>query len=69
VGLLRSKTYVEATVVNGVLLGQPVIVNERGETAGPGDDLNQCWWGWDDQRIPSGVLGDDGEITPDETSD
>jgi hypothetical protein len=55
-GLLKSKTYVEGIVINGVLLGQPVIVNEHDEIAGPGDDLNQCWWGWDDHRIPGGIL-------------
>jgi hypothetical protein len=51
------------------LLGQPVIVNEHDEIAGPGDDLNQCWWGWDDHRIPGGILDNNGEILIDDNQE
>jgi hypothetical protein len=65
-GLLRSKTYAENITINGVLLGQPTIVTAAGEPFTPGASMDDLWFGWDDQRIPSGVLRD-GEITPDET--
>ena len=63
-GMVRSKTYAPDTVVNGVLLGQPVVVNVSGQPFGPGDDIGDLWFAWDDNRLPSGVLAD-GEITPD----
>jgi hypothetical protein len=64
--MLRSKTYAENITINGVLLGQPTIVTAAGEPFTPGVSIEDLWFGWDDHRIPSGVLGDDGTITVDE---
>lgn len=68
-GLLRSKTYTDNLTINDVLLGQPVIVNGNGQPFGPGDDIADLWFGWDDSRIPNGVLADNGTITVDETGE
>jgi hypothetical protein len=55
-GLLRSKTYQQNITVNGVLLGQPTIVNEDGEPFTPGSNIEDLWFGWEDHRIPGGIL-------------
>jgi hypothetical protein len=64
VGQIRSKTYAQDVTINGVMLGQPTIVNADLLPAGPGDDLTACWWLWDDSRIPTGELID-GQVIPD----
>lgn len=67
-GLLRSKTYAEPLTVNGILLGTPVLLVRDGDTMRPqqpGDGVDALWFCWDDSALPSGVLNDDGSITPD----
>lgn len=66
--MLRSKTYADNLTIDGVLLGQPTIVNGSGVPYQPGDDIADLWFAWDDARIPSGVLEPDGSITPDTTT-
>lgn len=65
-GLVRSKKYAENITVNDVLLGQPTIVTATGEPFTPGANMDDLWFGWDDNRIPNGVLEEDGTVTPDE---
>lgn len=70
-GMLRSKTYADNITVNGVLLGQPVIVNDSGDAYAPGDDITALWFAWDDSAFPTGVCEVvDGVlvVTPDETN-
>lgn len=64
-GTLRSKTYTADTTVNGVLLGQPTIVNGAGDPFGPGDAIDDLWFGWNHENLPTGVRAADGTITVD----
>jgi hypothetical protein len=55
-GTLRSFTnWTGMKTVNGVLLGDPVELDEDPATLE-----------WDDHRIPSGVITEDGTVVPDE---
>lgn len=64
-GLLRSKTYLENITINDVLLGQPTIVKSDGAPFSSGDSMKDLWFAWDDNRIPSGEILEDGIIIPD----
>lgn len=67
-GLLRSTTYPEGMTVNGVTLGDPIIVNAQGQPYAPGDDITALRFAWDDALLPNGELID-GEIVPDEAGE
>jgi YD repeat-containing protein len=54
-GTLRSTTDHSGTTVNGVLLGQPVELDDDPTT-----------YEWDDSAFPSGEIDAEGNITPDE---
>jgi hypothetical protein len=51
-GALTSSTNWEGHNLNGVVLGQPVETDDG--------------YVWDDSRIPSGVIDDDGNIVADD---
>jgi hypothetical protein len=54
-GTLRSLTDHSGMIVNGVILGDPVELDD--------DPLS---FEWDDSRFPDGVIDDEGKITIDE---
>jgi hypothetical protein len=59
-GKMRSTTDHTGMEVNGITLGQPARhVNENDEPVGE--------YRWDDSRLPSGVITDEGEIIVDES--
>jgi hypothetical protein len=61
-GTLRSMTDHIGLMVNGITLGEPARdVDDNDE---PVDEYR-----WDDSRLPSGVISDDGEITVDEVDE
>lgn len=67
-GMLRSTIYQDGVVVNGVTLGEPVIVNVQGQPYAPGDDIASLRFGWDDARLPNGeIVG--GVVVPDEAGE
>jgi hypothetical protein len=49
--------------MNGIILGVPTFTDARDDTVTPVLFL------WDDSRLPSGVIEDDGSVTLDETDD
>jgi hypothetical protein len=61
-GILRSSTDHAGLVVNGIALGDPARDTDK-------DDLPIGEYRWDDSRLPSGVIEDDGTLTLDETDD
>jgi hypothetical protein len=63
-GTLRSASDCSGLVVNGVTLGEPTFTDEV-----PSLDPDPLLFAWDDPRLPSGVIEDDGTITLDEQED
>lgn len=63
-GLLRSATDRSGLTFNGITLGDPTFTDEL-----PSQDANPLLFAWDDSRLPSGVIEDDGSVTLDETDD
>ena len=64
-GQIRSKVYAENVSINGVTLGQPVILKADGSPWGPGDSISSLYYTWDDGRIGDGELLEDGTVVPD----
>lgn len=58
-GTLRSASDCTGMTVGTITLGDPTFTDAVDETADP------ILFVWDDHRIPSGVIEDDGTITPD----
>lgn len=62
-GRIIGKTYNALTEVAGVRLGQPTVVKADGTPPVEGDSLTDCFFAWDDSRIPSGEIDADGSLT------
>lgn len=62
-GALRSASDCTGMIVGRITLGDPTFTDAVDETADP------ILFVWDDPRIPSGVIEDDGTITVDEPED
>ena len=62
-GLLRSASDCSGMAFDTVTLGEPTFTDAIIEDADP------VLFAWDDPRIPSGVIEDDGSVTLDETDD
>jgi hypothetical protein len=63
-GRITGKTYNAATEVAGVRLGQPTVVKADGTTPPvEGDSLADCWFAWDDSRIPDATIDAAGVLT------
>jgi hypothetical protein len=62
-GRIIGKTYNAVTEVSGVRLGQPVVVKADGTPPVEGDSLAECWFAWDDSRIPDGEIDATGTLT------
>jgi hypothetical protein len=60
-GTLRSASDCSGLHVNGITLGNPTFTDEIIKDSDP------VLFAWDDPRLPSGVIEDDGTITIDET--
>ena len=60
-GTLRSASDCSGLHVNGITLGDPTFTDEMSPDADP------ILFAWDDSRLPSGVIEDDGSVTLDET--
>jgi hypothetical protein len=63
-GVLRSMKDHSGMKMDGVLLSSPVRDYDEDGEVEEGSEYR-----WDDPRIPSGVIDDDGTITLDETED
>lgn len=61
-GTLRSASYCSGLVINGLTLGEPTFTDEI-----PPLEAQPLMFAWDDPRLPSGVIEDDGIVTLDET--
>jgi hypothetical protein len=59
-GTLRSASDCTGMVVNEITLGDPTFTDEMDEGAA-------ALFAWDDSRLPTGLINDDGTITVDET--
>ena len=64
-GRLRSKTNRAGLTVNGVQLGEPVILTLDAEPLGPGDTISEAWFIWDDEAFANGDVHADGTVTAD----
>jgi len=64
-GRLRAKTNYTGLVINGVQLGEPVILRIDAEPLGPGDTISEAWFIWDDEAYPTGVVNADSTVTAD----
>ena len=64
-GRLRSKTNRAGLTVNGVQLGEPVILDVNADPLGPGDTISEAWFIWDDEAFGTGVVNADGTVTAD----
>lgn len=67
-GMIRSTSYVPPVVVNGVALGQPVILTDDNGTMRPqepGDSIAGLRFCWDDAALPNAELLPDGTLVPD----
>ena len=62
-GRITGKTYNALTEVQGVRLGQPTVVKADGTPPQEGDSLADCWFAWDDSRIPDAVIDATGVLT------
>jgi hypothetical protein len=62
-GTLRSASDCTSLTFGKVTLGDPTFTDEMAE------DANPILFAWDDPRLPSGVIEDDGTLTLDETDD
>jgi hypothetical protein len=62
-GRILGKTYNAATEVAGVRLGQPLVVKADGTPPEEGDSLTDCYFAWDDSRIPDGEIDAAGALT------
>lgn len=58
-GTLRSASDCSGLIVNGITLGMPTFTNEI-------DPSVEVLFAWDDPRIPSGFIDNDGTIIIDE---
>jgi hypothetical protein len=65
-GRLRSKTNRAGLTVNGVRLGEPVILQSDMQAPGPGDTISDAWFVWDDEAYPDGQVNADGTVTADQ---
>lgn len=68
-GILRSKTYLSNIIVNGITLGDPVLLVRENENLRPqkmGDSVEDLWYCWDDSSILNGEVLSDGTVLPDE---
>jgi hypothetical protein len=63
-GTLRSATNHTGLIVNGITLGDPAR-----DTDDDGEPSPNSEYRWDDSRIPSGTLDEQGEIMLDELED
>lgn len=63
-GTLRSATDCSGITIHGITLGLPTFTDEM-----PSLEPDPLLFAWDDPRLPSGVIEDDGTITPDATED
>lgn len=59
-GTLRSASDCTGLHVRGITLGEPTFTDADDATVTP------SLFAWDDSRLPSGVIEDDGTITPDD---
>lgn len=57
-GMLRSASDCTGMTVRGVTLGDPTFTDDAGLDADP-------LFGWDHERLPNGVIEDDGTVVPD----
>jgi len=64
-GRLRATTNRAGLSVNGVQLGEPVILSIDAEPLGPGDTISEAWFIWDDAAFGDGVVNADGTVTAD----
>ena len=62
-GRITGKTYNALTEVQGVRLGQPTVVKADGTPPQEGDSLADCFFQWDDSRIPDAVIDATGVLT------
>jgi hypothetical protein len=62
-GRIIGKTYNAVTEVAGVRLGQPTVVKADGTPPAEGDTLTDCYFAWDDSRIPTGEIDATGVLT------
>jgi hypothetical protein len=63
-GTLRSASDCSGLSVSGITLGDPTFTD-----AIPPLEADPLMFAWDDPRLPSGVIEDDGSVTLDETDD
>lgn len=61
-GSLRSKFNHKGLVVNGVTLGDPPILTDD---LTPPLTIESAFFVWDDSRIPTGLILQDGTVVPD----
>lgn len=57
-GILRSASDCTGMTVRGVTLGQPTFTDDVGFNGAP-------LFAWDHERLPTGVIEDDGTVVPD----
>jgi hypothetical protein len=62
-GRIIGKTYNAVTEVAGVRLGQPTVVKADGSAPVEGDSLTDCFFQWDDSRIPDAEIDAEGVLT------
>jgi hypothetical protein len=67
-GRLRAKTNRAGLTINGVQLGDPVILDANADPLGPGDTIAEAWFIWDDEAYPTGVVNADSTVTLDVTA-
>ncbi len=64
-GKVRSKIQNSPKKVNGVALGEPAIVKGDGSLAGPGDNIADCYFAWDDGALADGEIDAKGKFIAD----
>lgn len=63
-GTLRSASDCSDLIINNVTLGEPTFTDVM-----PPLEDGPLMFAWDDPRLPSGVIEDDGAITLDQTDE
>lgn len=55
-GMLRAKTNISGTKINGILLGDPAIVTTDGLSMLGATSVDDLWFAWDDDALPTADL-------------
>lgn len=61
-GRLVSKSDRRSLVIDGVTLGFPTITREDGSPSQAGDLIDDLWFAWDDDGLPTGTIQADGSV-------